>query len=159
MAEPLPYTPRQRTETKGASEELHQLVDTLHEKGILRFSNDFLQALPEAAELLMRGLNKKSSQNAVQNLALFAMAFSSISPERYSLVVRSLTEALSHLEDSAGEDETRSAPGVSGLYKLLHDETLWQGLWPLISAIRGASGPLREEPDKPAAKRSGESGH
>lgn len=50
-----------------------ELVQTLHEHGMLRFSNDVVASNHELLRILVDGLNKPGSLNAIQNLSVIAM--------------------------------------------------------------------------------------
>ncbi|MBM7333862.1 MAG: DUF1641 domain-containing protein [Alcanivorax sp.] len=135
-----------------AREELDKLLRNLHERGVLRLLNDLLGAFPEVSGILMRGINNEDSRNAIQNLSLLAMGLGRIPPERFATVTRALTEALDAMEENAG-DRAPGGPGVTGTYRLLHDDDLWRGLGPLLEGIRRFGARLGEPEEKPAARR------
>lgn len=153
MAKAMHYDVPPLAKPEAAREELDQLLENLHDTGILRFLNDFLNASPQVSEILLRGLNTEESRNAVQNLSLLLMSLGRVPPERFSAVTRALTDGLDDMEQAA-DDQKQEAPGVVGFYKLLHDEQLWQGLSPVIAGVKGFSRRLHEAPEKPAAKRN-----
>lgn len=158
MAKAIHYEVPPFRETHTAREELDRLVENLHDQGILRFLNDFLCASPEVSQILMKGLNTEESRNAVQNLSLIAMALGRISPEQFALFTRAVIEGLKRMEEAAGDGKKKDAPGLMGVYRLLHDDKLWQGLRPIIAGVKGFSGPLHEPPEKPVVKRYDRSG-
>ena len=53
-------------------------------------------------------------------------------------------------EASKGE-----APGVSGVYKMLHDDELWHAIQPLLAGIRAFSERLDTPVDKPVTDFTG----
>lgn len=156
MAKAIEYDRPALEEPDKAQIELNRLLDNLHRQGILRFLNDFLQASPQAAEAVLQGLNIEESSNAVQNLTLLAIAIGRIPPERFGVLTRAFTEGVIRMEEAANGEDQEAAPGMAGLYKLLHDNELWQGLQPVLAGVRGFGGPLHEAANKPAAKRDPE---
>ena len=152
MAKAIPYEVPQPEKSVTAHDELAQLLEALHDTGVLRLANDALRAAPDVSKILLGGLNMEESRNAVQNLSLLAMALGRIPPERFASLTRAFTESLATLEKNA-DGAQHSPPGAIGAYKLLHDKALWQGLGPLIAAIKGFPGHLQEPPEKPAARR------
>ncbi|WP_304639461.1 DUF1641 domain-containing protein [Pseudomonas sp.] len=136
-----------------ARKELDDLLQNLHETGVLRLSNDILRSLPELAVILLRGMNSEKSTNAMQNLSLLLNGLGSIPPERFQVVMRAATEALESMEQQAKPEGEASQPGFRAAYRLLRDEELWQGMGPIIAGIKGFSRRIHEAPAQPAAKR------
>lgn len=66
-----------------AHEELETLLQTLHEHGVLRFTNDVVAANAEIARILVNGLNREGSLNTIQNISVMAMVLATIPPERF----------------------------------------------------------------------------
>ena len=66
-----------------AHEELERLLQTLHEHGVLRLANDVVGANTSIASVVVDGLGKASTLNAIQNLAILGMMLSEIPPERF----------------------------------------------------------------------------
>lgn len=155
MAKAMHYEVPKPPKPDAAREELDQLLQTLHEAGVLRLANDVLKASPEVSKIVLEGLNKEESRNAVQNLSLLAMGLGRIPPERFAVITSAVIDGLEGMEQAAARSERQSAPGLTGAFKLLHDQALWRGLYPLITAIKGFSRRLGERPEKPAAKRHG----
>lgn len=156
MAKALSYEVPPRAKPDAAREELDQLLETLHQTGVLRLANDVLRASPEVSEILLAGLNKEESRNAVQNLSLLAMGLGRIPPERFASMTRAVTESLATMEQAATTGRRNEAPGLFGVYRLLRDTDLWRGLSPLISAIKAYPGHFHSHPKEPAARREDE---
>lgn len=100
-----------------ARKELDDLLQNLHETGVLRLSNDILRSLPELAVILLRGMNSEKSTNAMQNLSLLLSGLGSIPPERFQVVMRAATEALESMEQQAKPEGEASQPGFRAAYR------------------------------------------
>src|SRR5690606_27802927 len=98
-----------------AREELDSLLETLHERGILRLANDLAGANTQVAKVLVDGLSKEGSLNAIQNISILGMALSRIPPNQFYKVVFALKDGLDHIggykPDPKHDD---AAPGVTG---------------------------------------------
>ena len=134
-----------------AHEELEQLLQTLHEHGVLRLANDVVGANVKIAGVVVDGLGKESTLNAIQNLAVLGMMLGDIPPERFYRIAFSIKEALAcigqHRPEAAGDD----APGVSGAYRMLHDEELWRAVTPLVEGLKAFAEHLDKPVDKPVS--------
>ena len=153
MAKAIHYEVPKPPKQDEARRELDKLLENLHEAGVLRFANDFLQASPQVLEILLKGMNQEETRNAVQNVSLLAMALGRIPPERFATLTRGFTEGVDKMEEAAGTQKDEQAPGLFGTLRLLKDQDLWAGLRPIIAGVKGFSEHLHEAPDKPAAKR------
>lgn len=147
MAEPLKYqVPKPEwTVTKTADEELRQLVELLHERGVLRLANDFLFSMPSITRVFLEGVDNQAGSNAIQNLTALVELVGNLPPEQFRRLCRGLTLALVATTDE--EAQQAEAPGVTGAVKLLHDDELWQAVGPLLHALRAFSQALRESTD------------
>ncbi len=152
MARPIHHTPRPAKVGPDAHEELERLLQTAHEHGLLRFANDLIAANTQWSQYLVDGLNSEGARNAVQNLAVLAMLLSRISPEDMYKVAFACRDAVLRLEASASGNERAdgdTAPGVTGAYRMLRDESLWRAVTPLIDAMKAFADGLRRDVDKP----------
>ncbi|MBZ5488856.1 DUF1641 domain-containing protein [Halomonas aquamarina] len=153
-----------------AQEELDRLVQTLHEHGVLRFANDVVASNQELLRILVGGLNKQGSLNAIQNLSVIAMTLSALPPERFYQVMSALGEGIeqvgNHRHDEAQghapsarspqkDPEKDSAPGITGLYRMLHDDELWYAIKPILAGLRAFSERLDRPVDKPVTDVTG----
>ncbi|MDT0498196.1 hypothetical protein RM530_12585 [Algiphilus sp. W345] len=155
MARPLQYTPPAPTIEPGAREELDRLLESLHRHGVLRLANDLVSANADLMEILVRGLSQPGSLNAIQNLCAVLMSLSQIEPANmYKLTsaIRDAVQRLSHFDSTEQHD---AAPGVTGAYRLLHDEALWSAAAPLVEALKAFSDGLGRDVDKPISSFSG----
>ncbi|MFK4136877.1 DUF1641 domain-containing protein [Pseudomonas luteola] len=138
-----------------AHEELESLLQTMHEHGVLRFANDLIAANTQVAKVLVDGLNKEGTLNAIQNMSILAMALSRIPPEQFYKVTFAFKDAFTHVSGyKSGEGETE-APGVTGAYRMLHDDALWQAITPIIEGLKVFAERLDKDVDKPISEFTG----
>jgi uncharacterized protein YjgD (DUF1641 family) len=155
MAERIDYQPKPAKLEPDAHEELERLLESLHRHGFLRFANDLVSANTPVAQVIVNGLSKEGTQNAVQNLAILLMALSRIAPPNFYRAVFAMSDAFHAASAWRPEDEGNAAPGVSGAYRMLHDDALWQALTPLIEGLKAFSAGLERQVDKPISAFTG----
>jgi uncharacterized protein YjgD (DUF1641 family) len=137
MAQPIQYTPKPTRTEPTAQEELQRLLQTCHEHGLLRFANDVIAANTKIASVIVEGLENKSVLNAIQNLSIVAMALSTIPPEQLYRILFAAKDAALALSESPEHTPTRhDAPGLTGAYRMLHDDDLWHALTPVVTALK-----------------------
>lgn len=134
-----------------AHEELEQLLQTLHEHGVLRLARNMAGANAAIAGVVVDGLGKESTLNAIQNLAILGMVLSDIPPERFYRVASAIKEALDRIGQHQPDEEGNEAPGVSGAYRMLNDEELWRAVDPLVDGLKAFAERLDEPVDKPVS--------
>lgn len=155
MAEPLDFKPTPARTHVTAREELDRLVETLHEHGVLRLANDIVAANQDIAAIVVKGLETEGARNVMQNLSALAMVLGQVPPGAVYKFAEGLREAAQALE-SARQQPDDAAPGVRGVYRLLHDDELWQTLTPLARAIAVFGHAMgRPTPEKPITAHSG----
>lgn len=98
----------------GAHEELERLLQTLHEHGVLRLANDLVAANTKIAGVVVDGLSKEGTLNALQNLSILAMMLSQVPPERFYRVTFALKDALDCVGQHQPHTQEKEAPGVGG---------------------------------------------
>ncbi|WP_116138832.1 DUF1641 domain-containing protein [Trinickia diaoshuihuensis] len=157
MAEPIDYEPEPSRTEPDAREALDRLVRSLHEHGILRFANDLVCAKSPVAQVLVDGLARPGTLNAIQNLSIVLMALSRIEPSQFYKTMFALSDALKCVGawQPDADREGHTAPGFTGAYKMLHDDALWQALIPLIEAMKAFSAGLERPAEKPISMFSG----
>ncbi|QJQ95494.1 MULTISPECIES: DUF1641 domain-containing protein [Halomonadaceae] len=138
-----------------AHDELERLLQSMHEHGVLRFANDVVVANPQIAKVVVNGLSKEGTLNAIQNLSALAMALSTIPPNQFYKVVFALRDAMGEIGEHHQQDEKGDSPGVSGAYHMLKDEELWQAVTPLIKGLKAFGAGLNKEVDKPISDFTG----
>lgn len=134
-----------------AHEELEQLLQTLHEHGVLRLANDVVGANTKIASVVVDGLGKESTLNGIQNLAILGMMLSEIPPERFYRVTFAIKEALDRVGQHRPVQEGGDAPGVSGVYRMLNDDELWRAVAPLVDGLKAFAERLDKPVDKPVS--------
>src|SRR5690554_145973 len=155
MAERIDYEVKPTPIGPDAHQELERLLQGLHEQGVLRFANDLVRSQTELAQVLVDGLGKESTLNAIQNLSILGMALARIPPEDFYKLVFGLKDALVELDRHSPPKDGGDAPGVTGAYKMLKDDKLWASLTPIIEAIKVFADRMGEPADKPITKWSG----
>ncbi|QOR39557.1 DUF1641 domain-containing protein [Billgrantia diversa] len=134
-----------------AREELEQLLQMLHEHGVLRLAKDMVGANTAVASVVVDGLGKESTLNAIQNLAVLGMMLSDIPPERFYRVAFAVKEAIDRIGQHQPGEEGSDAPGVSGAYRMLNDDELWRAVSPLVEGLKAFAERLDKPVDKPAS--------
>jgi uncharacterized protein YjgD (DUF1641 family) len=154
MAEPLTYQPTPPRIGPSAREELDQLLETLHQSGILRLANDIAAGKQDIVGIVMKGLNLEGSRYATQNLAAILMVLAQIPPPRFYKIATTVKDAvLAAAEEPPAEQE---APGVRGFYKALKDDETWRALAPLVQGLMALGEGLRKPaPEKPISSFTG----
>jgi len=155
MASRIDYEPPPPKLGPDAREELDRLLQTLHESGVLRFANDVAGAKTRVAQVIVDGLNQEGTLNAIQNLSVLLMALSRIPPADFYKLVFAMTSGMSRASAWKPDHDGDAAPGVSGAYRMLHDESLWHALMPLIEGMKAFSAALDDDVDKPISAFSG----
>lgn len=155
MAKPIDYEVKPTPIGPNAHEELERLLQSLHERGVLRFANDVVRAQTDIAQVLVNGLGKQGTMNAIQNISILGMALSRIPPEDFYKLVFGLKDAAAELNKRARSEGEGEAPGVTGVYRMLQDEKLWASLSPLIEGIKVFVDRMSREPEKPVTRFTG----
>lgn len=167
MAERIDYTPPPNEDLNPtARQEMDQLLEGLHEHGFLRFANDVVRSNTQLAQILANGLNREGSLNAIQNLSTLLIALSSIPPGEFHKTVYAARDAFVTMEagirdGSEGGDATAKerqqdkAPGITGIFRLLKDDELWQVLTPLIGGLKAFAQGIDRDVERPVSDRTG----
>lgn len=155
MAERISYQVPPPKIGPDAHEELERLLQTLHEHGVLRFANDIVGANTKVAEVVVNGLCKEGSLNAMQNLAALMMALSTIPPNQFYRVTFALKDCFERIGNYPDEGHGDGAPGVTGALKLLNDEQLWKAITPLLEGLKVFAERLEQPVDKPISDFTG----
>lgn len=155
MAEPITYDVKPTPIGPDAREELDRLLQSLHERGILRFANDIVCAQTQIAKVLVDGIGKEGTMNAIQNLSILGMALSRIPPEEFYKLVFGLKDAIAEVNKHGESGQEGEAPGVIGVYRMLQDDKLWASLHPLIEGMKAFSDRMGEEAEKPVTRFTG----
>src|SRR5690554_1471984 len=156
MAERIDYDVKPTPIGPDAHQELERLLQGLHEHGVLRFANNVVRAQTPLTHVLVDGLGKEGTLNAIQNLSIIGMALSRIPPDEFYKMVFSMKDAMTEFNKQAGAgDDSGAAPGVRGTYHMLHDDKLWSSLSPLLDALKVFSERMSKDADKPVTEFTG----
>jgi len=149
MAEPLKYEiPKPNwTVTRSADDELRELIELLHQRGVLRLVNSLLASLPSVAKVMLDGIDNRAGSNAIQNLSALIELIGRMPPEQFRRVCLGVTLALRTAGDAA-ERGDNAAPGLKGAVRLLHDDELWRALGPLLQGARSFGAALARDTDR-----------
>jgi uncharacterized protein YjgD (DUF1641 family) len=172
MAAPIQFEVKPARTEITAREELDRLLETCHRHGLLRLANDLVAANTDIAQVLVGGLQKPATLNAIQNLSVLLMALSCIPPAEFYRLVFAVTDGAARLAATsrdgwrqsgqegagAGTEDREQPPGVLGVYRLLHDEQLWRALAPLIEGLKGFAEGLEKPVSNPISDFCGKPG-
>ncbi|MFE4110904.1 DUF1641 domain-containing protein [Kosakonia sp. YIM B13611] len=154
MAKAIDYQPEPAKIGPDAHEELARLLESLHQHGVLRLANDLVGANQDIAQVLVKGLQREGTLNAMQNISVLLLALSSIPPEKMYKLAFGLRDMADALSQPAGAGE-HNAPGLQGAWKMLQDEDLWHALQPLLGGMKAFARRMEEPVDKPIAAWTG----
>jgi uncharacterized protein YjgD (DUF1641 family) len=155
MAQRLNYDVKPTPIGPSAQEELDTLLETLHQRGVLRLANDLVGSQDRLLKVLIDGMSKEGSLNAMQNLSILGMALSRIEPAQFYKIVFAFQSAFGAVGRYKPDEKHDEAPGVTGAYKMLHDDELWAALMPIIEGFKTFASGLDKEADKPITEFSG----
>lgn len=167
MAPAIQYqVPRLAPAETTAHEELERLLETCHRHGLLRLANDLVAANKDIAQIIVGGLQKPGTLNALQNLAVLLMALSCIPPAEFYRLVFALADGMARVAgvtrapgpDAAARGPDAAAPGLAGLYRMLHDEPLWRGVAPLLEGLKAFAEGLGRTVENPVSDFTGKPG-
>nr|WVJ85646.1 DUF1641 domain-containing protein [Xanthomonas campestris pv. campestris] len=152
MAEPLDYDVKPPPIGPTAREELDRLLETLHQRGILRLANDLVGAQDKLAKVLVDGISQPGPLNVMQNVSILAMAVSRIPPSQFYKVVFAGKDALDQIARSRAQTAAQGEalrPARCG-HRPLQDEAVWNAIAPVLDGLKAFAAGL----DKPVAPTS-----
>lgn len=155
MAQQIDYDVKPTPIGPSAREELDTLLETLHQRGVLRLANDLAGSSDRVLKVLVDGINTEGSLNAMQNLSILGMALSRIEPAQFCKIVLAIHSAFHAVSHYKPDDKHDEAPGVTGAYRMLHDDDLWAALMPIIEGLKAFAGGLDKKAEKPITAFSG----
>lgn len=165
MARPIQYDVRAAPVEATAREELDRLLETCHRHGLLRLANDLVAANTDIAQVVVNGLQKPGSLNAIQNLSVLLMALSCIPPAEFYRLVFAVADGAARLATHSRDghaahprEDGGQPPGLLGIYRLMRDEQLWRALDPLIEGLKGFAEGLEKPISNPISDFAGKSG-
>ncbi|MCA8002309.1 DUF1641 domain-containing protein [Burkholderia metallica] len=139
----------------GAHDALEHLLGSLHRHGFLHVANEIVSANAQLAGTFVDALDKPGMQSGMQNLAVLVTALSRIPPEQFGKAAFAAADALHHVGAWQPSQHEHVAPGVRGVYRLLHDEALWDALTPLLEGLKVFAQGLARDPDTRVATPGG----
>ena len=125
------------------------MLGSLHRHGFLHLATEVVSANARLADTFVDALDKPGMQSGMQNLAVLLMALSRIPPEQFGKAVFAAADALHHVGAWQPAQHEHVAPGVRGVYRLLHDEALWDALTPLLEGLKVFAQGLARAPETP----------
>ncbi|WP_367190715.1 DUF1641 domain-containing protein [Burkholderia sp. Ed8] len=134
-----------------ARDALEHLLGSLHRHGYLHFANEVVSANARLADTFVDALDKPGMRSGMQNLAVLLTALSRIPTDQFGRAAFAAADALHHVGAWQPARHPHVAPGVRGVYRLLHDEALWDALTPLIEGLKVFAQGLAREPQTPVA--------
>ncbi|ROO29548.1 hypothetical protein SAOR_03165 [Salinisphaera orenii MK-B5] len=166
MAEQIQYRPadakrfRPETESEMAQfesrvAEINGLLDELYESGVIRWLKDFTGAMPEISTIALDGMNTPQGRAGFRNLLVLAQQLGRIDPDRLERTLAAAQAGLDKAGEPAGESTPYNPPGVTGVFKLMHDKELWSALAPLIAGAKAFSAARREQAEESEQTETG----
>lgn len=155
MAEQIHYRPEQanqyRRETldefarlEGRVAEINGLLDELYDSGLIRWLKDFAGAFPQVSNIALENINTPEGQAGMRNLLVVAKQLGRIDPDQLERTFDAAGAGFARANEPAGDDTPYNPPGVTGVFKLLHDKELWATLSPLIAGAKAFSAARRD---------------
>lgn len=146
MAEPLSYRPRPadpaERRRREAYAELDELVLTLHEHDVLRLLRDLAGSASAIMEIVLRQLDSEDGHRALANIYLLTRLLGRIPPDELHGVAQAMGSGFERMGRAPPAGEPYP-PGLSGTYRMLKDDELWQALGPVIEGVKAFSAELR----------------
>ncbi len=151
MAEPIRYdVPAEDPEKRKREEayaELDRLVLLLHEHQVLRLANDAVAALADLSRIMVDELDNEDGKRGIENLYVLARTLGKLPPDELQRVTRAAGYGFSRMGRHAPDDEPYP-PGLSGVFKLLRDEQLWDAIGPALEGVKAFTFHLQASRDK-----------
>ena len=150
MAEQIHYRPAEakqyRKDTlaeferlEGRVAEINGLLDELYESGVIRWLKDFAGAFPQISGIAVESMNTPQGHAGMRNLLVVAQQLGKIDPDQLERTFGAINAGMNEAAKPASDDTPYNPPGVTGVFKLLHDKELWATLSPLIAGARAYS--------------------
>ncbi len=130
--------------TDTAQDSLDTLVETLHEKGILRILNNVVAQSNGVLEVALDQLDSKGGRNAVDNTMVLIKALTLTDPDGAQAFLDGTKKGLAKAQDSLKDDP----PGIAALLGKLYDREVRRGLYAVLSLLEGLGSHLHEEAAK-----------
>jgi uncharacterized protein YjgD (DUF1641 family) len=164
MAEQIHYRPAEakqyRQDTlaeferlEGRVAEINGLLDELYDAGLIRWLKDFAGAFPQISSIAVESMNTPQGHAGMRNLLVVAQQLGKIDPDQLERTFSAVNAGMTEASKPVSEDTRYNPPGVTGVFKLLHDKELWATLSPLIAGAKAFSQARREGENEAPKKR------
>ncbi|MES1950866.1 hypothetical protein S4A8_08405 [Salinisphaera sp. S4-8] len=164
MAEQIHYRPAEakqyRQDTlaeferlEGRLAEINGLLDELYDSGLIRWLKDFAGAFPQISHIAVESMNTPQGHAGMRNLLVVAQQLGKIDPDQLERTFASINAGMTEAAKPARDDTPYNPPGVTGVFKLLHDKELWATLSPLIAGAKAYGQARRQAGDEQPEKR------
>lgn len=133
MAKPLRYTPTP-VPTDTAHDELQSLLETLHERGVLRLVNNLTAQSHDVAEVALNQINTPNGRDAVANLTVIVKALGKVDPEALEKLLTGVDKGIqAAVETLENSDEPKGAFALMGK---LYDPDVRRGFDALLTLVQ-----------------------
>ncbi len=140
MARPIEYRPTP-LQTDTAADALNDLLEALHQGGVLRLATNLVQQSGEVAEVALNQLGLESSQRLINNLLVIMGFLAKTEPEALEKLLNGLSQGVNEAQ------REHKTPGAFGLMRELNDPEVRRGLSALLTVL-GSLGQALREPKK-----------
>ncbi len=144
MAKPLKYDVPPAHAEETAHEKLDDLLETLHEAGVLRILDGFSGQFAEVSGVLLNRLDTEEGRNAMSNVLILIKTLTELDPDRTQAFADGLEKGLA----AAGERITGEKPGLLSLAALLGDADVQRGLAATLTLLKTLGQHLNRELDR-----------
>ena len=127
--------------TDTAQDSLDTLVETLHEKGILRILNNVVAQSNGVLEVALDQLDSQGGRNAVDNTMVLIKALTLTDPDGAQAFLDGTKKGLEQAQATLQEEP----PGTLALLGKLHNREVRRGLYAVLSLLEGLGSHLHEE--------------
>lgn len=140
MAKPLRYIP-EPVPTDTAQDELQGLLETLHERGVLRLLTNLTAESHGVAQVALEQLDSLKGQNMLGNLTVLLTFLSEMDDEALGKILTGVGRGVNAASQSQTKRET---PGTFGLVKELNDPDVRRGLNAVLTILSTLGRHLKE---------------
>jgi len=134
----IPAIDQEAQARREAYQELDALVISLHEHGVLRFLRDTSGSLGSLTRIAARQIDNQAGYDGLANLYLLARLAGRLPAEDFRRVTDALGDGFDAMSRHTTADEPYP-PGLTGAYRLLKDDALWDAIGPLLEGIKAFS--------------------
>ena len=140
MAKPLRYIP-EPVAVDTAQDELQALLETLHERGVLRLLTNLTAESHGVAQVALEQLDSVKGQNMMGNLSVLLSFLSEMDDEALSKILTGVARGVNVASQSRTKNET---PNTFKLVKELNDPDVRRGLNAVLTILSTLGRHLKE---------------